>query len=367
MKAFSIQPSRRLSFCCALLLLLDAPILVVAEPSPAAVTAFNTYSAAVEHRLLDQHRATHAFLAPCGTGAEAKLRRGDLIVEPIQPVPEVEGALLHHWRGTAFAPGARAADFPRLMRDFDHYPQFFAPQVVTAHALQQEGERVRARMRIRQRHVITVVLDTEYEIQFGHIDSEHGYSISHSTRIAEIASPGTNAEHPLNARDDHGFLWRLNTYWSYEERDGGLYLQIEAISLTRSIPAGLGWVIGPYIDSIPRESLEFTLRSAANALRRDANTADHPSRGAALWQALPAVKDLARYSARSASMGSIEAARRAGIQAAARPQAASKTQTETIVAGSCSPTPKRNDFIAWVAIHDPKRPHARPRPSSRPA
>lgn len=125
-----------------------------------------------------------------------------------------------------------------------------------------------ASMRVRQRHVITVVMDTAYDVDFGRLDAQYGYSISRSTRIDEIDSPGTNAERTLNADEEHGFLWRLNTYWSYEERDGGLYLQIEAVSLTRSIPHGLGWAVRPYVESIPRESLEFTLRSTCNALRR---------------------------------------------------------------------------------------------------
>ena len=51
-------------------------------------------------------------------------------------------------------------------------------------------------------------------------------------------------------------------------RDGGLYMQIESISLTRSIPNGFGWVIKPFVESVPRESLEFTLRSTTDALRK---------------------------------------------------------------------------------------------------
>ncbi len=68
----------------------------------------------------------------------------------------------------------------------------------------------------------------------------------------------------MSPSEEHGFLWRLNTYWSYEERDGGLYMQIESVSLTRSIPNGLAWIIRPFVESIPRESLEFTLRAACN-------------------------------------------------------------------------------------------------------
>jgi hypothetical protein len=123
-------------------------------------------------------------------------------------------------------------------------------------------------MRVRQRHVITVVLDTTYDINFGRLDARRGYSTSRSTRISEIDAPGTGNEHALTPNEEHGFLWRLNTYWSYEERDGGLYMQIESVSLTRAIPTGLGWAIGPFVESVPRESLEFTLQSLCKALRR---------------------------------------------------------------------------------------------------
>jgi hypothetical protein len=72
----------------------------------------------------------------------------------------------------------------------------------------------------------------------------------------------------LGPGEEHGFLWRMNTYWSYEERDGGLCIQIESVTLSRSIPIGLGWAIGPFIESVPRDSLEFTLRATSDALRK---------------------------------------------------------------------------------------------------
>jgi hypothetical protein len=198
------------------------------------------------------------------------LRQGELIVEKLTPAggADLPGAMLHHWRGTAFAPGAKAADFERLMKNFNAYPQRFSPQVVRAKVLAQQGDHMQAMMRVRQRHVITVVMDTSYEITFGRLDARRGYSISRSTRIAEIDAPGTSQERALNSSEEHGFLWRLNTYWSYEERDGGVYLQVESVSLTRSIPTGLGWAVGPFVESVPRESLEFTLRSVCAALRK---------------------------------------------------------------------------------------------------
>jgi hypothetical protein len=264
---------RKMSVICGLLLLMGAPRLVMGEPTPAAASAFNSYSKAVESRLAQQHRSPSTFLArPVSDPEDVKmrLREGELIIEKLTPSTSANfpGALLHHWRGTAFAPEARAADFERLVRDFNSYPQHFSPQVLQAKVLTPGGDRMQAWMRVRQRHVITVVMDTTYDITFGQLDVQHGYSISESTRIAEIEAAGTGAERTLSANEDHGFLWRLNTYWSYAERDGGLYLQIEAISLTRSIPRGVGWALQPYVESIPRESLEFTLRSACSALRK---------------------------------------------------------------------------------------------------
>ncbi len=110
-------------------------------------------------------------------------------------------------------------------------------------------------------------MDTTCDVTFGRLDPQHGFSASRSSRIAEIASPGAPNERTLAPAEEHGFLWQLNTYWSWEERDGGLYLQVESVSLSRAIPLGLSWALRPYVESVPRESLAFTLRSARNALQ----------------------------------------------------------------------------------------------------
>jgi len=240
-----------------------------AEPSPAAISAFNSYLRMVEIRLDAQHKAQGTLLAATAP-ADAQLRKGELAIEKLTPNSDsgFPGAMLHDWRGTAFAPGATVADFERLMQDFNAYPRHFSPQVLRARALGRQGEGTRASMRVRQKHVITVVMDINFAITFGRLDSRHGYSASRSSSIAEIDAPGTAEERVLGPGEAHGFLWRLNTYWSYEERDGGLLMQIESVSLTRSIPHGLGWAVGPFVESVPRESLEFTLRSVCNALRK---------------------------------------------------------------------------------------------------
>jgi hypothetical protein len=263
--------SRILFLMSGLLALTAAHHRAMAEPTPAAVSAFDDYVHSVESRLAQQHESRNGFLAPPLTAQdEQRLRKGALIIEPITPLTglPLSGALLHDWRGTAFAAGAKAADFERLMRNINAYPQYFSPQVLQAKVISQQGDHLQALMRIRQKHVLTVVLDTSYDITFGRLDAQRGYSISRSTKISEIDSPGSANEHALSPSDEHGFLWRLNSYWTYEERNGGLYLQIESVSLTRAVPSGLNWIIQPFIEKIPRESLEFTLRSTCNALRK---------------------------------------------------------------------------------------------------
>jgi hypothetical protein len=250
-----------------LLLFVVTTTPAMAEPTTEAVAAFNSYIHVLESRLAKQHESTDGFLVPQNQNL---LQHGELIIEPVPSATgsKLPGALLHHWRGTAFAAGAKPADFERLMKDIRAYPQRFAPQVLQARVLMQQGDHLQATMRIRQQHVITVVLDTTYDITFGHLDVDHGYSLSRSLSISEIGSPGTGAEHVLGPEEEHGFLWRLNTYWTYEERDGGLYMQIESVSLTRSIPAGLKWVVQPFVEKVPRDSLEFTLEAVCKALRK---------------------------------------------------------------------------------------------------
>jgi hypothetical protein len=246
---------------------------MAAAPAPAAVTAYNAYIQKVEMRLAGQHRAASAFLGVTGNGEQsyARMKKGEQVIEQLTPATgdEWDGAMLHHWRGSAFAPGAKAADFERLMRDFAGYPKVFSPQVVSATVLTHASEdEFQVRMRVKQKHVLTVVMDTDYDTSFGKLDGERGYSLSRSTRIAEIEAAGTAKEKALSPEEAHGFLWRMNSYWSYEERDGGLYMQIETVSMTRSIPRGLGWAVGPFVQSVPRESLEFTLSAVCGRLKK---------------------------------------------------------------------------------------------------
>ena len=256
---------------CRLLLLAAFAGHAQAEPTRKAIAAFDAYVRRVEARLAEQHRSAGHFLAgELNAENRQRLRGGELLVDRVadKSAEELPKALLHHWRGTAFAPGASAADFEQLMRNLPAFPQVYAPQVLTGRVLQRDGEHMLETMRLQQKHFLSVVLDLTSDSNFYHLDPQHAYSISHSTQVREIAEPGTSSEHPMGPDEEHGYLWRLNAYWTVEEADGGLYMQLESVSLTRSIPVGLGWLVRPFTDSIPRESMEFTLGSTRRALAK---------------------------------------------------------------------------------------------------
>jgi len=242
-------------------------ILAAEAPTQASVAGFNDYVGRVETRLAGQHKSAEGFLAPADL---ARAKNGDVVLEHLTPATakEPSGSLMQDWRGTAFVPGAKGEDFERVMRNFDTFPQIYSPEVLKASTRTLGANHYQVAMRVRQQHILTVVMDMTYDTTFGQFDPRHGYSLSRSTQITEIDAAGTTTEHALSADEQHGYLWRLNNYWSYEERDGGLYIQVESVSLSRSAPKGLGWMIGPFIEKVPRESLEFTLRSTRDALKK---------------------------------------------------------------------------------------------------
>ena len=110
------------------------------------------------------------------------------------------------------------------------------------------------------------MLDTTHEVHYQPVDATHEWSRSHTTRVQEVEDAGEPHEKLKREGHDNGFLWRMNTYWRFEEKDGGTYIESQSISLTRDIPTGLGWMIGPYVNSVPRESLTFTLDRTRSAI-----------------------------------------------------------------------------------------------------
>lgn len=234
--------------------------------------AFNRYVAQAEARIAQDRRRSETFLRLNSLSAaqqseiSARLHQGQIVIERVENTPEeIDGGLIHDWLGVVFIPNATVPQVIALVRDYDHLTRYYSPDVMQSRLVSARGDDLLVFMRLKKHKVVTVVLDTEYEVHYGRLDETHQYSISRSTRVTEVENPGEPKEHPLPAGHDHGYMWRLNTYWAFEQANEGVFVQCEAISLTRDIPAGLGWLIGPFVNSIPRESLQFTLDATRNA------------------------------------------------------------------------------------------------------
>jgi len=174
--------------------------------------------------------------------------------------------LIHHWEALAFIPGAEVDDVLRILEDYDHHSEYYKPDVEQSKTLQHDGNHYRAFLRFRRHKVITVVLNTAHDVNYFRDSPQRARSRSSAIKIAEVENAGKNDEREKTAGDDDGFLWRMETWWRMEERDGGVYIQSEVVSLTRDIPAGLGWMIGPFVSGIPKESLAFTMDATRKAV-----------------------------------------------------------------------------------------------------
>jgi hypothetical protein len=235
--------------------------------------AFDRYITAAERRVTRARGKSDSFLridalsAPQRTEVMERLRRGEVVIEKQGETPSaISGGLIHDWVGTVLIPKVTLAQVLALVQDYDHSHQHYAPDVMKSRLVSHSGDDFQVFMRLHKHKVVTVVLDTEYNVHYGRLDTTHQLSFSRSTRVSEIANPGTADERTLTAGHDHGFMWRLNSYWAFEQVDDGVLIECEAISLTRDIPSGLGWMIGPFVNGIPRESLQFTLGATRNAL-----------------------------------------------------------------------------------------------------
>jgi hypothetical protein len=251
---------------------LGCAFLHAVELKPGSAQAFDRYIHAYE-RKTQEELARGEFLLidhePSSARGQAyeRLRRGEVLIERRNsPDNHLPNALLHHWIGTAFFAGANIDQVFAVLEDYASYQTTYAPEVVRARVLEEHGDEFKVSLRLRKHKILTVLLDTDYDVRFIRSDQFHGYSRSYSTRIVEIEHPGEAKQHELAAGEDHGFLWRLYTYWRFTQRDGGVYAQCEAISLTRDVPSGLGWLVGGFVESIPRESLIFTLNATRKAL-----------------------------------------------------------------------------------------------------
>ncbi len=251
-----------------------ALVLFAAYPSRGAelkqesLDAWDQYLAAAKASM--QERSKGQFLwADESHERLGRIRKGEVVVSPMGHTPHaVPAGLIHHWIGAAFIPGARLDDVIGVVRNYNRYTEFYKPSVIDAKTLSQKA--------VQDRFSVVVVdkamfmrraLDSEYESQFTEVNSSKWYSVAETTRVQEVSDEG-----PIPDGEGSGYIWRLCTMSRYEERDGGVYLETEAIALSRPIPGVLHWVVDPIVRRVSRASLTTSIEQTRDATNSSAQS-----------------------------------------------------------------------------------------------
>jgi hypothetical protein len=249
------------------------PILVqtgsAIELRPETVDAFDHFIATAEARLEKHGRGRQFLWSDDSPGMRQQLLSGTVVAQPLQGngVVALKGGLIQDWRGAVFIPHTSLREVLSVVQDYDHHRDFYRPDVVSAKIEARQGDEFVVSMRIlKAKFMLTDVLDTENAIRFVEVDPKRVYSRSYSRRINEVASAGQASEHQLPSGADRGLLWRLFGYWFFEERDDGVYVTCESITLTRDIPFGMGGLLSPILHDLPSEALRKTLEQTRRAV-----------------------------------------------------------------------------------------------------
>ncbi len=238
---------------------------------PRTTASFERYAQGVEQQLLSRWQGHRSFLAIDDLPSEREgVLAGNLLVRPAvsdNPIA-VPGGLIHDWIGAVFIPDTPLRRVVAILQDFDHHAQIY-PEVFSSRLIRRNGNDLVGYWRLqRKQQLIPVAFDVEEEAHYRQIAPGKWICRAYAKRISEVDYPGTSHEKISPPDEGQGLLWRLYAYWSLEALNHGVLAECRTLSLSRSIPIALGWVVKPFVQSLPRESLESTLtntRTAATA------------------------------------------------------------------------------------------------------
>jgi putative flippase GtrA len=236
------------------------------------VRDFAKYVSAVEARRSRELQNNEPFLdIERQTGAQlsqtmAALKRGEVVVSRAaardassNEIP-IDGGLVNHWRGTVFVPKVTLDNLLKVLQEpqSDKHKQ---EDVLSSRVVSRDGDSQKVYLRLRRTKFVTVVYDTEYDVDYKRLAWDRALSNSISTKVVEIENAGTPRERALPEGNDHGYIWRLNSYLRYKQHEDGVLVEIESLTLSRNLPAIIGPLIRPIVTSTARESMTRTLAS----------------------------------------------------------------------------------------------------------
>jgi hypothetical protein len=202
-------------------------------------------------------------------GRRLRIRRGEILFAPLtgRGTQSVAGGLIHDWIGATFIPNATIEGLLAVVHDYNRYKEFYKPVVAESKGLACSETDQKFSM-VWQHKILFVnaAIEGQYQAHDFALDGRRGYSIANTTMVREIESYGQNDERLLAPGQGNGFIWRMHSIARYEERDGGVYLELEAIALTRDIPLSLRWMVNPVVNHLSIDSLVTSLRQTRDAV-----------------------------------------------------------------------------------------------------
>jgi hypothetical protein len=245
------------------------------------VAAWDDYvqstTASMENRLRPGNSFLWTFETP---ERQAQVHKGEIVVAPVsgQNPRKVTGGLIHHWTGAAFLAGAKLDDVLEITRDYDHYPDYYKPSVIDARTIDRDALDDRFSMRLMNKaFFLKTALDADYRATNVRVDACRFYSVARSTRVQEIESYGQRGERKLPEGEGGGYIWKLFSIVRLEQRDGGVYLELETVALSREIPAVAHLVVDPIVRRVSRNSMLTSIQQTGEAVRWNSLLARQPA------------------------------------------------------------------------------------------
>jgi hypothetical protein len=266
------------------------------EPKPETLAAFNRYRDQTQARMDSDLLAGHflyfdRYPEPRRQSIDTQLRRGEFYLEPLRTLDDdhkfsVPGGLIHHWMGIAFLPGATLAQTKAVLDDYAHHNDIYFPDVRQSKLLSRNGDNREVFLQFYSKTLVTTVFNVNMSSDTTDYSATRTAIRACSTRVADVEDFGKPGEHELRPADSRGYLWELCTWWHIEEKNGGTYIQVEAIELSRTVPFGFGWLINPLIRNVPRTFLSHLLSATKKAVAAKSTS---PATVSALLSAIPAL------------------------------------------------------------------------------
>jgi hypothetical protein len=255
----------------AILLLLSATLSQAAEPKQETLQAWDDYILSVNASMADRAAGTRPFLwADDMPETQRRVQHGELAVTNHDPRKVPQG-MIHHWAGAMFVPNVTLDQVMRVVNNYDSYSEMYKPLIRKTAVLERDGDTVKLNVLAVQKALsVTAAVETDEEIQITRPAPNRICIKADSVRMREIADYGQLNEHPYPEARRPGYVWRAVIVQRLEERDGGVYIELETVSLSRGIPIEVRWLIKPLTDDLPRRMMTDMLNATRAAVQQQA-------------------------------------------------------------------------------------------------